>query len=85
MVISASHDRSWVLNVPNIVSNAENHVFLLRLLQNSIMSLTTMEAYHVALLEGALYFFSCICNIILDLAKSYEIKWTDSSPSAFVK
>jgi len=46
-----------VLNVPNIVSNAANRVFLLSLLQKAVMSLTTMEAYPVALLEGALYFF----------------------------
>ena len=49
-----------MLNVPNIVSNVENHVFLLSLLQKDIMSLTTMEAYPVALLEGDLYFFSGI-------------------------
>ena len=46
-----------MLNVPNIVSNAANHVFLLSLLQKAVMSLNTMEAYPVALLEGALYFF----------------------------
>ena len=56
-VISACHERSRVLNVPNIVSNAANHVFLLRFLQKVVMSLTTMEAYPVALLEGDLYFF----------------------------
>ena len=42
---------------PNIVSNAENRVFLLSLLQKAVMSLTTMEAYPVALLKGDLYFF----------------------------
>ena len=57
MVISICHERNQVLNVPNIVSNAKNHVFLLSLLQKDVMSLTTMEAYHVALLEGALYLF----------------------------
>ena len=46
-----------MLNVPNIVSNAENRVFLLSLLKKDVMSLTTMEAYLVALLEGDLYFF----------------------------
>ena len=56
-VIYTSHERSWVLNVPNIVTNAANHVFLLSLLQKDLMSLTTMEAYPVGLLEGALYFF----------------------------
>ena len=56
-VISASHERSQVLNVPNIVSNAPNHVFLLSLLQKAVISLTAMVAYPVALLEGDLYFF----------------------------
>ncbi|KAH9287706.1 hypothetical protein KI387_031823 [Taxus chinensis] len=55
--ISASHERTRVLNVPNIVSNAANRVFLLSLLQKAIMSLTMREACPISLVEGALYFF----------------------------
>lgn len=56
-VISASHERSRVLNVPNIVNNAANRVFLLSLLQRAVMSLATTEVYPISLIEGALYFF----------------------------
>ena len=46
-----------MLNVPNIVRNAANRLFLFMFMQMVVLSLTTMEAYHVALLEGDLYFF----------------------------
>ncbi|GLJ53784.1 hypothetical protein SUGI_1147870 [Cryptomeria japonica] len=55
--ISASQERSRALNVPNIVTNAANRVFLLSLLQKAVMSLTTTEACSISLVEGALYFF----------------------------
>ena len=56
-VIYASHERSRVLNVPNIVSNAANYVFLLSLLQKDVMSLTTMKHILLHYYKGIHNFF----------------------------